>query len=68
MLQALLGAGSLGEPELARLTGSDFERLREDMPKLAESGLVEQTRDPKVLCPFAAIHLDVRLQAPADAA
>jgi predicted transcriptional regulator len=68
LLQALLGAGSLGEPELARLTGSDLERLREDIAKLAELGLVEQTRNRKVLCPFAAIHLDVRLQAPADAA
>jgi hypothetical protein len=35
---------------------------------LAELGLVEQTRDREVICPFAAIHLDVRLQGPADAA
>lgn len=68
LLQALLGCGSLGEPELARRTDRDVERLREDLAKLAELGLVEQTRDGKILCPFTAIHLDVHMQAPADAA
>ncbi|UHD17644.1 HVO_A0114 family putative DNA-binding protein [Thiocapsa bogorovii] len=68
LLQALLGAGTLAEQELARRTGSDLEPLHEDLAKLAELGLVEQTRDGKVLCPFAAIHLDVLLETPADAA
>lgn len=61
LAQALMGAGELSVRELARRVGRDVKRVHEDVTALAELGLVERTTSGGVLCPFADIHVDLRL-------
>jgi hypothetical protein len=49
--------------ELARRVGRDVKRVHEDVQVLAELGLVERTEGGGVVCPFAEVHIDMRLLA-----
>lgn len=62
LVQALMGAGELSLGELARRVSRDVKRVHEDVLKLTELGLVERTATGGVLCPFADIHVDLRLR------
>ena len=62
VLPALIGASKTGVRELARRVGRDVRRVHEDATILVDLGLVEKTDDGKILCPFAEIHLDMRIK------
>jgi predicted transcriptional regulator len=61
LVQTLLGTGELSVRELARRLGRDVKRVHEDVEALAELGLLERSARGGVLCPFDAIHVDLRL-------
>ena len=64
LVRALQGQGDLAVRELARRVGRDVKRVHEDVQVLAELGLVERADGGGVVCPFAEVHIDMRLQAP----
>ena len=68
LVRALQGQGELAVRELARRVGRDVKRVHEDVQALAELGLIERTEGAGVVCPFASVHIDMRLQAPEPAA
>ena len=64
LVRALQGQGDLAVRELARRVGRDVKRVHQDVQVLAELGLVERADGGGVVCPFAEVHIDMRLQAP----
>lgn len=54
--------------ELARRVAHDVKHVHEDVQVLAELGLVERTESGAVMCPFAEVHIDMRVTAPAPSA
>jgi len=60
---AALGKGEMPVHELARVVGRDAKRVREDVMVLAELGLLECMGSGGVLCPYASVHIDMRLEA-----
>ena len=50
--------------ELARFVTRDVWRVRDDVEVLAALGLFERTDSGGVVCPFEAVHIDMRLTAP----
>ena len=50
--------------ELARRVVRDVRRVHDDVEVLAELGLFERTDRGGVVCPFDAVHIDMRLTAP----
>lgn len=63
LVQALMGAGAMSVRELARRVGRDVKRVHEDVSVLADLGVVERTESGGVVCPFAGIQVEMRLQA-----
>ena len=63
-MRALQGQGELAVRELGRRVGRDVKRVYQDVQALAELGLVERVEGGGVVCPFAEVHIDMRLQAP----
>lgn len=68
LVQALQGQGEVPVRELARRVGRDVRRVHDDVEALAELGLVERTDSGGVVCPFEAVHIDMRLTAAPPAA
>ena len=64
LVHALQGQGSLSVRELARRVERDVRRVHDDVEVLAELGLIERTDSGGVVCPFEAVHIDMRLTAP----
>lgn len=64
LLHAMQGQGELAVRELARRVGRDVKRVHQDVQTLIELGLVERADSGAVICPFAEVHIDMRLQAP----
>lgn len=63
LVRALQGQGELALRELARRVERDVKRVHEDAQALIELGLVERGPGGGVLCPFAEVHIDMRLHA-----
>jgi predicted transcriptional regulator len=63
IVRAAQGKGELSVRELARLVERDVKRVHEDVTVLATLGLLEGTESGGVLCPFAAMHTDMHLEA-----
>lgn len=63
LVHALQGQGEMAIRELARRVGRDVKRVHEDVQVLAELGLVERAEGGGVVCPFAEVHIDMRLLA-----
>ena len=63
LLHALQGQGELALRELARRVGRDMKRVHDDVQVLASLGLVERTERGGVVCPFAAVHIDMEIRA-----
>ncbi len=61
LVTALLGQGALAVRELARRAGRDVKRVHEDVQVLTELGLVERDDAGGVLCPYADVHIDMRV-------
>jgi predicted transcriptional regulator len=68
LVHALQGQGEMAIRELARRVGRDVKRVHEDVQVLTELGLVERAEGGGVVCPFAEVHIDMRLLAPEAAA
>jgi predicted transcriptional regulator len=64
LVHALQGQGPLSVRELARRVARDVRRVHDDVEVLAELGLFERTESGGVVCPFQAVHIDMRLTAP----
>lgn len=64
LVRAMQGQGELAVRELARRVGRDVKRVHEDVQTLIDLGLVERADSGAVICPFAEVHIDMRLQAP----
>ena len=63
LVHALQGQAPMSVRELARRVARDVRRVHDDVKALAELGLVERTESGGVLCPFEAVHIDMRLTA-----
>lgn len=61
LLHALQGLGPMPVRELARRVSRDIRRVHDDVEVLAELGLLERTESAGVVCPFDAVHIDMRL-------
>ena len=64
LVHALQGQGAISLRELARRVTRDIRRVHDDVEVLAELGLFERTDSGGVVCPFDAVHIDMRLTAP----
>jgi predicted transcriptional regulator len=64
LVHALQGQGAMSVRELARRVSREIRRVRDDVEVLTELGLFERTDSGGVLCPFEAVHIDMRLKAP----
>ena len=60
---AALGKGEMPVRDLAHVVGRNVQRVREDVVVLAELGVLECTDSGGVLCPYASVHIDMRLEA-----
>lgn len=65
LVHALQGQGPMAVRELARRVGRDVKRVHEDVQALADLGLVERDAAGGVACPYAEVHVDLRLRAAA---
>ncbi len=63
LVHALQGQGAMSVRELSRRLARDVRRVHDDVQALAELGLVERTDTGGVVCPFEAVHIDMRLTA-----
>jgi predicted transcriptional regulator len=63
LVHSLQGQGPMPVRELARRVARDVRRVQDDVEVLAEVGLVERTDSGGVECPFAAVHINMRLTA-----
>ena len=63
IVHAVQGRGELSVRELARSVGRDVKRVHEDVVILAGLGLLERTPSGGVVCPYAAMHIDMYLKA-----
>jgi predicted transcriptional regulator len=61
LVHALQGQGSMSVRELARRLARDVRRVHDDVQVLAELGILERTDSAGVVCPFDAVHIDMRL-------
>ena len=48
--------------ELARLVERDVRRVHDDVVALTNLGLLERTEGGGVICPFATVHVDFKLE------
>jgi predicted transcriptional regulator len=64
LVHALQGQGAMSVRELARRVARDVRRVHDDIEVLAELGLFERTESGGVVCPFEAVHIDMRMAAP----
>ena len=62
LVRELQGHGEIAIRELARRVGRDVKRVHADVGVLTELGLVERGSSGGVVCPFAEVHIDMRLQ------
>jgi predicted transcriptional regulator len=63
VVRACQGKGELSVRLLARIVGRDVKRVHDDVVLLAELGLLEQTDNGGVLCPYTSMHIDMVLEA-----
>ena len=64
LVHALQGQGAMSVRELARRVARDVRRVHDDVEVLSGLGLFERTDSGGVVCPFEAVHIDMRLTAP----
>ena len=61
LVHALQGQGPMTVRELSRRVDRDVRRVHDDVVALTELGLLERTESGGVECPFADVHIDMRL-------
>ena len=62
LVRAAQGRGALPVRELARLVERDVRRVHDDVVVLTNLGLLERTEGGGVICPFATVHVDFKLE------
>ena len=62
LVRAAQGRGALPVRELARLVARDVRRVHDDVVVLADLGLLERVERGGVICPFATVHVDFKLE------
>ena len=62
LVRAAPGRGALPVRELARLVARDVRRVHDDVVVLADLGLRERVEGGGVICPFAPVHVDFKLE------
>lgn len=62
LVRAAQGRGALPVRELARLVERDVRRVHDDVVALTNLGLLERTKGGGVICPFATVHVDFKLE------
>jgi predicted transcriptional regulator len=63
IIHELQSRKSTGIRELSRIIGRDVRRVHDDVSVLLELGLIEQTDEGKIVCPYTDIHVDMHLTA-----
>ena len=63
IVQAMLGAGPLAIREVARRVGRDVKGVHSDVTALLNCGVLDRTRDGKVVFPFNAVRVNFTLEA-----
>lgn len=63
LVRAAQGKGEMSLRALARAVGRDVRRVHDDVTVLADLGLIERTDSSGVVCPYAALHIDMYLKA-----
>ena len=63
LIEKLQSAGSLGVRALARALERDVKRVHDDAKALLELGIIEKTKEGKLVVPFEQIHADFVLKA-----
>ena len=63
-MHTLHGQGAMSVRERACRVARDVRRVHDDVEVMAELGLFERTDSGGFLCPFDAVHIDMRLTAP----
>jgi predicted transcriptional regulator len=61
LVHALQGQGAMSVREIARRVSRDVRRVHDDVEVLAELGPLERTDSGGAVCPFDAVHIDMRL-------
>lgn len=64
LVHVLQGQGPMSVRASARRVTGDVRRVHDDVKVLAKLGLLERTESGGVVCPFDAVHIDMRLTAP----
>ena len=62
LVRAAQGRGALPVRELARLVARDVRRVHDDVVVLADLSLLERVERGGVICPFATVHVDFKLE------
>ena len=62
LVRVAQGRGVLPVRELARLVERDVRRVHDDVVALADLGLLERTEGGGVICPFATVPVDFKLE------
>lgn len=65
IVQTMLGAGPLSIREVARRVGRDVKGVHADVTALLNCGVLDRTREGKVVFPFNAVRVDLMLEAAA---
>jgi len=63
LLKAMTGAGPMSLREAARRVKRDVKAVHTDVRLLLKSGVLDKTKDGKIVFPYDAIHVDFVLKA-----
>jgi predicted transcriptional regulator len=65
IVRVMLGAGPLSIREVARRVGRDVKGVHTDVTALLRHGVLDRTREGRVVFPFNAVRVDLMLEAAA---
>jgi predicted transcriptional regulator len=65
VVRTMLGAGPLSIREVARRVGRDVKGVHSDVTALLNCGVLDRTREGKVVFPFNAVRVNFTLEAAA---
>lgn len=63
LLRAMCGAGPVSIREVARRVGRDVKAVHSDVTALLNAGVLDRTKDGRVLFPFDAVKVEFLLRA-----
>lgn len=61
LVQAMTGAGPMAIREAARRVGRDVKAVHSDVQALLLAGIIERTKEGRILFPYEAVHVDFML-------